>query len=94
MRVDPKVIDLGWGELKSAITRLDDKVFLKPDLPKEQRQAMLNRYFAAFRALESGNRGGVQEALKRLSGSLADTVAPDARQKVSALIDTQLSKIG
>ena len=94
MRVDPKVNDLGWGELRSAIAKLDDKAFLKPDSSKEQRQALLDRYFAAFRALESGNHSGMQEALKGISGSLPSAVVPDAGQKVSTLIDMQLAKIG
>jgi hypothetical protein len=94
MRVDPKVIDLGWGELKSAIAKLDDKAFLKPDSPRDQRQALLNRYFSAFRALESGDQGGTQAALKGLAGSLSATIAPEAGDRVSLLIDNQLAKIG
>jgi len=94
MRVDPRVIDLGWGDLKSAIAKLDDKSFLKADSPGEQRHVLLGRYAAAFRALESGDRSGSQEALKSLSASLPSAVTPDARQKVTALIDTQLAKVG
>ena len=94
MRVDPKVIDLGWGELKSAIAKLDDWAFLKSDSSKEQRQSLLDRYIAAFRALESGNHSGMQEALRGISGSLPAVVVPDARQKLSTLIEMQLAKIG
>ena len=94
MRVDPGLIDLGWGELKSAIATLDDKAFTKPDAPKQQRQALLDRYTAAFRALESGDRAKSREALKGLSTSLSSTISPDAAGKVAALIDNQLSKAG
>ncbi len=94
MRVDPKVIDLGWGEIKSAIAKLDDKVFLKADSSKEQRQALLDRYGAAFRAVEAGDHAKSQAMLKSLSASLPSQVAPDAGQKVAALIDTQMAKIG
>ena len=94
MRVDPKLIDLGWGELKSAIAKLDDKSFLKADSAIEQRQALLDRYIAAFRAVEAGNQDKSQEALKNLSARLPSTVTPDAGQRVDALIETQLAKVG
>jgi len=94
MRVDPDVIDLSWGELKSAIANLDDKVFLKPDSSRDQRQALLEHYVSVFRAVESGNRNGTQSALKSLAAGLPATISPDARDKVSLLIDKQLAKIG
>ena len=94
MRVDPKVIDLGWGELKSAIANLDDKAFLKPDSAKTQRQALLARCLSAFRIVESGDRNGAQAALKTLSTGLPAAITPDARDKVSLLIGKQLGKIG
>ena len=92
MRVDPKVIDLGWGELKSAIAKLDDKSFVKD--AKEQRTALLDRYLAAFRAVEAGDRAESQEVLKSLSASLPSAVSPDAAQKLTVLIDNQRTKIG
>ena len=94
MRVDPSVIDLSWGELKSAIANLEDKAFLKPDSSREQRQALLEHYVSVFRAVESGNRNGTQSALKSLAAGLPAAIIPDARDKVSLLIDKQLAKIG
>jgi len=94
MQVDPKLIDLGWGELKSAIANLADKQFSKPASFAEQRKSLLDRYSAAFRALESGDRGGTQVALKTLAGSLPAALVPDVRDKVATLIDNQLAKIG
>ena len=92
MRVDTKVIDLGWGEIKSAIAKLDDKAFLKS--PPAQRKLLLDHYQAAFRAAESGNHSGSQEALQALAESLPGAISPDAGRPVTQLIDAQRAKIG
>jgi hypothetical protein len=94
MQVDPKVIDLGWGELKSALAKLDGMEFQKPNPPDEQRKALMGRYMAAFHAMEAGNHGGVQTALHALGDRLRAVVATDASDKVARLIENQLAKVG
>jgi hypothetical protein len=73
MLVDPRVIDLGWGALKSAILKLQDG----------NRQAILDRYVAAFRHVERGALGDARSALEELSTTPA----------LKALVDEQLAKI-
>ena len=92
MRADPGVMDLGWGELKSAIAKLDDKSFLKS--AADQREALLKTYAVAFRAREAGSHAAAQDALKSLSTSLAAAVTPEARDKVSVLVEKQMKIVG
>ena len=88
MQVDPKVIDLGWGELRSAILKLDEKS-LRAD---GARKSLMDRYLAAFRAREAGDAAATQSGLKTLAASLPASVTPEAGQKISTLIDSQSAK--
>ena len=47
MTVSPKVVDLAWGELKSALVKLRDADFSKPDAGAALRQKLVERYVAA-----------------------------------------------
>src|ERR1700730_3289843 len=52
MLVKPIVIDLGWGNLKSALIKLPDAEFVAPQNAATQRQTLVNQYVAAFRSVE------------------------------------------
>ena len=80
MLVDPRVIDLGWGELKSAIVTLKDA-------------GLLDQYVAAFRHVEAGARDKGAAALKDLSTSVASRVTATDRAAITKLIDAQLTKL-
>ncbi len=88
MQVDPKVIDLGWGELRGAIAKLDEKSLRMAGA----RKSLMDRYLAAFRAREAGDAAATQSGLKSLAASLPASVTPEAGQKISTLIDSQLAK--
>src|SRR5262249_60683083 len=61
MLVHPRVIDLGWGTLKSAIAKLED-----PD-----RDRLMARYVEAFRHVERGAVADARNALKALASTAA-----------------------
>ena len=88
MQVDPKVIDLGWGELRGAIAKLDEKSLRT----QGARKSLMDRYLASFRAREAGDAAAAQSGLKTLAASLPASVTPEAGQKISTLIDSQLAK--
>ena len=61
MLVHPRVIDLGWGALKSAILKLQDL----------NRDALMARYVDAFRYVERGAVADARNALKGLASTAA-----------------------
>ena len=93
MLVDPRVIDLGWGELKSAIVALKDTGFVAPQEAAVQRLRLLDQYVAAFRHVEAGARDKGATALKDLSTSVASRVTATDRAAIARLVDAQLAKL-
>jgi hypothetical protein len=93
MRVDPRVIDLGWGEMKTALVKLKDEAVASAASGAAGRQALLAQYTAAFRQAEQGARDGATTALKTLSKSVSEQVAPEARAAIVTKIDTQVTKL-
>jgi hypothetical protein len=93
MLVDPRVIDLGWGELKSAIVALKDTGFVAPEEAAVQRLWLLDQYVAAFRHVEAGARDKGATALKDLSTSLASRVTATDRAAMAKLVDAQLATL-
>ena len=69
MLVHPRVIDLGWGVLKSAIVKL----------PAAERDALLPQYVAAFRHVEAGALDKARAALAPLASTPALAPLVDAR---------------
>ncbi len=94
MRVDPRVIDLGWGQLKSAILTLKDSAFASPAEAAAGRQALMGQYVAAFRQVEQGATAQGATSLKELSTTVAARVAPDARGPLEGLVNAQRAKVG
>ena len=94
MRVDPRVIDLGWGELKSALVKLPDAAFTAPKEAAAQRSALMNQYVGAFRQVEAGATEAAKGALKALAASAAAAVTPDHLGTVGKLVESQGAKLG
>ena len=93
MRVDPRVIDLGWGTLKSTLLHLKDSAFAQASGAQATRPALVEHYVAAFRHTEAGARDKAAVELKTLSKMVADRVEPAARAEVTSQIDGQLAKL-
>ena len=93
MLVEPRVIDLGWGELKSAIVALKDTAFIASQEPAVQRLGLLDQYVAAFRQVEAGARDKGAALLNDLSTSVAGRVTPTDRAPIAKLVAAQLAKL-
>jgi hypothetical protein len=93
MLVKPIVIDLGWGDLKSALVNLPASGFVVPQNAATQRRALINQYVDAFRKVEVGAYDDAKSALKSLAATVSSGVVPDRQAALSALVDGQLSKL-
>ena len=93
MHVKPTVIDLGWGDIKSALLNLADKSFVKAAEVKTARQALMDQYVAAFRQVERGVYKDASAALTTLSSTVRTTIAPDDQPAIKKLIDQQIAKL-
>jgi hypothetical protein len=93
MLVKPIVIDLGWGNLKSALIKLPDSEFLAPQNAATQRQALVNKYVAAFRSVEIAAHDDARRTLKDLAGDISTWVATGKQGALRTLVDRQLSRL-
>ena len=93
MTVKPLVIDLGWGELKSALANLPESAFSSARDAAARRQALLDLYVAAFRKVEIGARAEASGALKALASNVRSGVISEKQSGVVALVETQISKL-
>jgi hypothetical protein len=93
MTVNPVVIDLGWGELKSTLVQLADTDFAAKAVAADHRRALVQQYLAAFRKVEVDARVEAKTALKDLAGDVSRWVVPGKQAAVNALVDTQISKL-
>ncbi len=93
MRVDPRVVDLGWGNLRSALMRLPDAGFAAPDQAPARRERLMQRYVGAFREVEALAFDRAADALKGLAAEVAAAVAPAQQGAIKQLVDGQLAKI-
>jgi hypothetical protein len=91
--VKPIVIDLGWGDLKSAIVKLPESSFASPQDAAAQRQKLVDQYVAAFRKVEVGSLDDAKTVLKSLSANLSTALAPDKSASLRSLVDGQISKL-
>ncbi len=92
MLVHPRVIDLGWGKLKSALLNLPDAGFVARP-PAAHRQAMLKQYVAAFRQGETATLDQARSTLHDLAEHIAVAITPDRRAAITALVDAQLARL-
>jgi hypothetical protein len=81
MLVDQRVINLGWGTLKSALINL-------PEAAASHRQVLLSQYIAAFRQVESGSLDQARITLKDLEANIAAWVPPQNQAALVNLIRT------
>jgi len=93
MAVEPLVIDLGWGELKSSLAKLPDAGFLASQQAPAQRRMLLGQYVAAFRQVEAGSRAGARSLLEDLAAESATRLAGEQHAVVNALLEAQLAKL-
>lgn len=93
MRVEPKVIDLGWGDLKSALINLPDSDFLAQKDAVTQRQALVHQYVAAFRRCEVAAYEDAKSGLKNLATNVSSWVVTDKQAALRTLVDSQISKL-
>jgi len=93
MQVDPKVIDLTWGKLRSSLLNLKDSGFASPKDVVDHRRRLLEQYLAAFRQAEKHAMGKARSLLKELATSVATRVAPDQHAPIGKLLDEQLAKL-
>jgi hypothetical protein len=84
MLVHPRVIDLGWGKLKSALVKL-------PEF--EHRQMLVNQYMTAFRHVETAALDKARSTLRDLAANIAAWVPAEQQAAVSALVDAQLARL-
>src|SRR5262249_14623699 len=94
MTVKPIVIDLGWGELKSAIVKLTQTDFVAPQNAADDIQALVDQYSAAFRKVEAAANADARTLLKDLEATVSKRVVPEKRAAVNKLIDGQIAKLG
>jgi len=94
MTVKPLVIDLGWGELKSAIVKLTQTDFVAPQNAADDIRALVDQYSAAFRKVEATANAEARTLLKDLEATVSKRVVPEKRAAVNKLIDGQLAKLG
>ena len=93
MLVKPIVIDLGWGDLKSALVNLPASGFVAPQNAATQRRALVHQYVDAFRKVEVAAYDDAKSALKNLAANVSSGVVTDRQAALSALVDGQLSKL-
>lgn len=93
MLVKPLVIDLGWGELKSALVTLPDFGFVSKHDALAQRRMLMDQYIGAFRKVETGAPGEASRMLKELGGNVVAWVAPERQASVNELVDAQIAKL-
>jgi len=94
MLVRPRVIDLGWGKLKSALANLKDAGFATPHEAVAQRRMLLDQYVATFRHVEAGALDDAKRALKDLAANASAWVTPEQQAAIAALVEGQRAKLG
>ena len=94
MLVKPIVIDLGWGQLKSAVVGLKDADFNTVTNAAADRKLLNDQYVSAFRRVESGAMAEAKTALKDLATNVGSQVAAPKQSELKQLVDRQIAKIG
>jgi hypothetical protein len=93
MLVKPIVIDLGWGELKSALINLPESAFVRHQEAATQRHTLVDQYVAAFRKVEVAANGDSKGTLKALGDNISNWVMPEKQEELRKLLDAQISKL-
>jgi hypothetical protein len=93
MMVKPVVIDLGWGQLKSAIVKLTQSDFVAPQEASDHMKMLVDQYVAAFRQIEVAANREARTLLTDLSAAVSKRVVPAKQAALAQLIDGQLAKL-
>jgi hypothetical protein len=93
MQVNPKVIELAWGEIKTSIALLKDSDFGSAADAAANRKTLLDQFTAAHRQVAAAQHDDAGKALKDLSANVAKMVAPDKTAAITKRIDDQRSKL-
>ncbi len=93
MLARPMVIDLGWGDLKSALVNLPDSDFAAWKSSAAQRQALVSQYVAAFRKVEVAANDEAKSILKSLAADVSGWIVHDKKSELTMLVDGQISKL-
>jgi hypothetical protein len=93
MLVKPLVIDLGWGALKSALVKLQDSAFVRPQQAAARRKRLVNQYVAAFRCVEASTLDHATEALNSLAANISAWVVNDQQGSLRELVERQRAKL-
>jgi hypothetical protein len=91
--VRPIVIDLGWGDIKSAIVKMQDTDFVSKQDAAAQRQKLVDQYAAAFRKVEVAANDDARNTLKTLAANVSSWVVPEKQSALSELVSGQISKL-
>jgi hypothetical protein len=94
MLVKPLVIDLGWGGLKSALVKLEDSGFVRPQQAAARRKTLVNQYVAAFRYVEDSALDQATDALNSLVANISAWVVTDQQGTLRQLVESQRAKLG
>lgn len=94
MLVKPLVIDLGWGALKSALVKLEDSGFVRPQQAAARRKTLVNQYVAAFRCVEDSALDQATDALNSLVANISAWVVNDQQGTLRELVESQRAKLG
>jgi hypothetical protein len=93
MLVNPIVIDLGWGELKSALVNIPDSALISHQDAGPRRRTLVDKYVATFRRVEAAAHSDAKGLLKDLAVNISNWVVPDKQAALTALVDSQISKL-
>jgi hypothetical protein len=93
MLVNPRVIDLGWGKLKSALVNLPEPGFVGHERAAAHRRTLLSLYLAAFRHVETASLDKARSTLKDLDANIAAWVTTEQQSALTALLEAQLAKL-
>ena len=87
------VIDLGWGELKSALVNLPDSALVRQQDAAVRRRKLVDQYVAAFRRVEAAAHSDAKGLLTDLASNISNWVVPEKQAGLSALVNAQISKL-
>jgi hypothetical protein len=93
MLVDPLVIELGWGKLKSALVKLKDAAFVASHEAAANRRMLIEQYVAAFRQVEAAAHDKAGATLKEIAANVSTCVVPERQHALHALLDEQRAKL-
>jgi hypothetical protein len=87
MLVKPIVIDLGWGDLKSALINLPDSGFVPRQDAATRQRTLVDQYVAAFKKVELAAYKDAKDVLTNLAANVSDWLVPDERATLSRLVE-------